>query len=117
MYKSCFIKNAEITAAHFLAEQMLRRQAGRDQIELKGDFWKSKRWANEFRRQAFYADSLLKKFSMNALVNAFNSPRGMTLYTLDAEKVITEIVDDMRLPSRPRPIAKVKTLLAKLKEL
>src|SRR5687768_14677129 len=81
-----------ITAQQLLAEVICARIARRDNVELVEGFWKSPRWSRECRLQLVLAASLLKEFSVAAVLAALKTTRGKRLYSLGLKSVLVPLI-------------------------
>jgi hypothetical protein len=122
-YKSRFAVNLWVRPEQYLAENMVARLATRDKYQLPDRFWaKSDRWGREFKRQAMEAATLLKEFSIQALIAALNTTRGKQMYSFGAKKTLLPLIRDeqrriddrraaaaIRAAAEPKPEAPAET--------
>ncbi len=73
-----------LAGGQWLAEGMCDRQARKNKTQLPERFWKSPRWEREFLMQVRHANSLLKTYSVAAIVRALRTPEGKKVYSLSA---------------------------------
>ena len=73
--------------AQYLAENMCDRKARKQGTTLGFKFWDKSNpvWQREFLLQARHATSLLKLYSVEAIVRALRAPKGKTVYSLAAK--------------------------------
>lgn len=73
-----------VSAAQYLAEVMVERQARKQGKELPIKFWDVKPWKGLFRHQLTLANALLKDFSPAAVSRALRSREGRAAFSLKA---------------------------------
>lgn len=135
--KSCYESKyggGWITAAQWLAEKACEREEGRE--TLGTEFWKLKPWDAVYRREATHANTLLRRFAVQAITNAWESPGGRRVRTLGAPffvamvekedrrlKTQTDSLNKIQLPpatntlETPRPVKRSgKSILEKLRD-
>lgn len=68
----------EVTAAQYLAETMITRQAQRSNTALPFKFWNVGRWQKDFKQQLFKAYALLKLYPEEVVVKAIDKTPWLT---------------------------------------
>lgn len=91
-YKSRFAISLWLTPVQYLAENMVARLATRDKVQLPDYFWKEPAWEKEFIRQSAAAASLLKEYSIEAIIAALRTTRGKQLYSLGAKAQLVPLI-------------------------
>ena len=85
-FKSRFsIEPLYISGAQFIAENMIDRQARKDGKVLPDKFWNSEIYKRNFQLQLRFANSLLKTYSVAAIISALRTPTGKRIYSLSAK--------------------------------
>lgn len=84
LYKSRFGATEDLDAAQYLTENLCDRNARRNGLVLPQRFWETPEWKPLFHRQLQYAHSLLKEYTLEAIITALRTPRGKTVTTLSA---------------------------------
>lgn len=74
-----------VSAAQFLAEYMVARQARFKGVDLPERFWNRDPWKREFLVQLRMAHSLLKLYPPEAVSRVLRSPEGKRAYSLGAK--------------------------------
>ena len=70
-------------AAQYIAEIVCLREAEKQNIGRPAyALWNTEKWKKKFQSQVTKAYQLLKKYSDKAIINALNSPRGSSIYSL-----------------------------------
>lgn len=72
-----------IKPAQFLAEKMCERRAAKEGIKLPQRFWILPRWKREYAVQIIHANSLLKIYSIQAILDAIEKQKNT--YSLGAK--------------------------------
>lgn len=70
--------------AQYLAEEMCRRKARKDGVELPLRFWDGPPWKQFFLMQLRFANELLKRHSVDAILFGLRHPKGKTAFSLRA---------------------------------
>tara|TARA_R110002020_G_scaffold380217_1_gene591409 strand:+ start:24810 stop:25157 length:348 start_codon:yes stop_codon:yes gene_type:complete len=65
--------------------------------------WNTKKWKKEFQSQVTKAYGLLKKYSDKAIINALNSPRGKSIYSLRVKNLEYLIKDAQKRLDKMNP--------------
>jgi hypothetical protein len=123
----------DCTAAQYLAEMMVTRDAHNKKKPLPNKFWNVQPWKGKFTQQIIKANGLLKIYPAHAIISALKSKQGSKIYSLQCpwlDELIDEQVRKMEVveklevkefadntKSKPmKPRAK-KTTIAKLRDL
>lgn len=77
----------ECTAAQYLAELMVTREAAKQKIKLAVGFWNSPLWKKKYKQQIIAANSLLKIYSPQAIINALKRKECSWQYSLRANGI------------------------------
>ncbi len=122
------------TAAQYITEILITRQAQKQRKKLPHKFWNENPWKKKFRQQIFWVNGLLKAYSAEAIVAALNSKEGKYIYStafpkldelIEKEQVkIDRLKQDAKeveitRTEKTKPMKKFgnKTKLSKLREL
>lgn len=123
------------TAAQYITEILITRQAAKKGKKLPHKFWNVQPWKTQFRKQIFWVNGLLKTYSAEAVVAALNSKDGKYIYSTAFPKLdylieleqakIDKLKEDVKTveinraseDSSPRQSFGKKTQLSKLREL
>jgi len=98
-WKSRFAVDTWISSSQYLAENMCDRQARKKKTTLPFKFWDkeiSPTWHREFLMQLRHANSLLKLYSVEAIVAALRSPKGKNVFSLGAKWLDPIIQEEQR---------------------
>ncbi len=74
-----------VTAASFIAELTCERGFKKRGMSLPSNFWSDERFRRDYLMQLRFANSLLKIYSAEAIINALNSTQGKNIYSLGAK--------------------------------
>lgn len=83
-----------ITAPQRLGEMACERIA--EGSPLGPNFWRRKQWSGVFRREVTHANKLLASFAIEAIMRAWNSPRGRIIRSLGAPFLRPLIEEEQR---------------------
>jgi hypothetical protein len=80
-YPSIFGASGLITAAHYMAERIIKRRVDKKGVRIPDRIWQPqfknnlryKYWHNAYFGQVTHANNLLKEFDEECLIDAFNS--------------------------------------------
>ena len=73
----------QCNAAQYIAEMVCLRKAEKENVGKPAyALWNTKKWKKEFQSQVTRAYGLLKNYHEKAIINALNSYRGKTIYSL-----------------------------------
>jgi hypothetical protein len=81
----------KLTAAQKIAEVICEKQATKRAEQLIYRFWNSPKWEKEFKTQLFFANSLLKLYSLQAILAGLKDKRAYGVYSLGAAFILDEI--------------------------
>lgn len=73
--------------AHYLAELACTRKAKSFRRVLVPKFWNETEWKKDYKQQIMAAHSLLKLFSIEAILAALNSKDGSWMYSLNTKSL------------------------------
>jgi len=94
-YPSKYSPGKYVTGAQYVIELICERKAALNGEVLSLRFWRNEEWAKEFSSQTRTVNSLLKKYSVKALVHVLHdNPR---IYSLRAAWIKPKIDDAQRL--------------------
>ncbi len=98
--KACFesrFGGGWLTASQYLAENMCDRMARKDKTSLPAKFWDtSDLWKRHFLQQIRSANSLLKLYSIEAILRGLRHPKGKNVFSLGARWLDPIIKDEQR---------------------
>lgn len=83
-----------VTPAQYLAEMMSERYARKQNKDLPLEFWNNEEWAKFFVEQITAANTLLKCFTMTAILNALQRKENKWVYSLRLKKLNKDIVEE-----------------------
>ena len=123
-----------ISASQWLAENMCSRKARAESGELPPKFWHDSYWEKQLKLQLKHANDLLKKYKVEAIVEALKHPDAKKIYSLGLKSVIVPLIeksqkkidivreptkiDDVDITQKPRkPFSNKKNPLQILREL
>ena len=70
-------------AAQYISEMVCLRETEKERAGKPAyAFWNTERWQKQFKSQVTKAYQLLKKYSDKAIINALNSYKGKSIYSL-----------------------------------
>ena len=73
----------DCNAAEYIAEMVCLRKAESENVGRPAyALWNTEKWKRQFRSQISKAYQLLKKYSDKAIINALNSYKGKSIYSL-----------------------------------
>tara|TARA_R110002110_G_scaffold155947_6_gene350714 strand:- start:248 stop:673 length:426 start_codon:yes stop_codon:yes gene_type:complete len=73
----------ECNAAQYIAEMVCLREAEKERVGRPAyALWNTEKWQKKFKSQVTKAYQLLKKYSEKAIINALNSYKGKSIYSL-----------------------------------
>ena len=73
----------ECNAAQYIAEMVCLREAEKKRVGRPAyALWNTESWKKKFKSQVTQAYKLLKKYSDKAIINALNSYKGKSIYSL-----------------------------------
>jgi len=81
----------KLTAAQKIAEVICEKQALKKAEPLFFRFWNSPKWEKEFKTQLFFANSLLKLYSPQAILTGLKDKRAYSVHSLGASFILDEI--------------------------
>lgn len=116
-FKSRFSSLEElwITPSAYIVEIIIARQAQKENIVLSDKFWKnSNRWKRNFKTQILLANSLLKIYSVEAIINALKTFQGKKIYSLSAPWLDAIIRDEQEKIDKNKE--KIKGVVLNTKE-
>lgn len=90
-YPSKYAPDTWLNIAQYLAEEMCERLAKRHEVTLTTRFWERQPWAETFRVQLYFANSLRKVFSETALLNGIHRSEVKHVYSLGAKHILNTI--------------------------
>lgn len=91
-YISKYSNGKSVSAAQYITEIICEHLAIKEKRDLHYRFWVSPQWAKFYKSQIFTANSLLKKYSSKAILNALNGIKARNIYSLRAPHLIDLIV-------------------------
>ena len=110
--KSCYesrFGGGWITAAQYLAENMVARRARSEKTSLPPKFWEIDKWKKDFLLQIRHANTLLADFCLDAILRTLRNSRCKNVYSLGLKSVIMPVLKDEQ--------ARIKTQMRKLEEM
>ena len=107
-----------ISASQYLAENMCDRMARKERTALPAKFWStSALWKKTFLVQLRFANSLLKLYSVAAIIDGLKHPKGKNVYSLGARFLDPLIKDEQeRLDRQAAELAKVVASIPQVEE-
>ena len=114
-------------SAQYIAEIVCLREAEKENVGRPAyALWNTEKWKKKYQSQVTKAYQLLKKYSDKAIINALNSPRGKSIYSLrvknleylikDAQKSLDKIhlsvmdYNDNTQSKPPKPYGQESTI-------
>jgi len=101
-----------ISQSQYIAELMVKKQADRKGHTLVYKYWNNKGdfWANEYKNQVAEAAKLLKKYSVQAIINATNVVKWA--YSLRTRDLVAEIKNQQKkIDEQLKNIKKEETII------
>ncbi len=83
-YPSKYSPNKWVTGSQYIVELVCERKARKDKKDLPTQFWKLKEWATFYRSQVNTANSLVKKYGVEAVIAALKNKNNYWMYSLRA---------------------------------
>lgn len=123
------------TAAQYLAELMITRQANKKKVNLPFKFWNHDEWKRDYLTQLYRANALMKIYRSDAIVNVLTEKKNAWIYSLfypkleqmfEKEERRLDIINERAAKSenvqpitdsKPAPKHGKKSKLSRLKEL
>jgi len=84
IYKSRFGSSRDLDAGQYLAENMMDRNARANGLRLPDRFWEQDQWKQLYALQRTQAYTLLKSYSLEAIIAALRSPKGKKVMSFSA---------------------------------
>lgn len=84
-------RKSKFDDAKYLTEFVNRRKAKKEKMELSDRYWLDPLWKVEYGKQIIAAQSLLKEFSLEAIIKALNSKEFNWAYSLKCRGLIDVI--------------------------
>ena len=103
-YPSKYSNGKTVSAAQYITEIICEHLAQKNRKDLHYRFWVNKEWQKFYKSQIFSANSLLKKYSEKAIIEALKTAVGQKIYSLRAPHLLA-IIDQQEkiLASQPKP--------------
>lgn len=92
--------NQPITAAQYLAEKVVEREAHKKKVNLSSHWWNQKAWKNKFKSQVTKSYQLLKTYDLKAILRALD--KNPWCYTLRTNAILFEIKKQQRILEKER---------------
>ena len=87
----------ECNAAQYIAEMVCLREAEKKRVGRPAyALWNTELWKKKFKSQVTQAYKLLKKYSEKAIINALNSYKGKSIYSLRVKFLDPVIQNEQR---------------------
>ena len=120
-YKSKYT-DKEVSPAQIITEKICEAVARKNKEILPIRFWELEKYKKIFKRQIITANSLLKVFSVEAILKALSDPQMKWCYSLSApfllpiikkyqnerEIEITKVIEPSNTMDKPRPVISEK---------
>ena len=91
-------------SAQYIAEIVCLREAEKANVGRPAyALWNTEKWKKKYQSQVTKAYQLLKKYSDKAIINALNSPRGKSIYSLRVKNLEYLIKDAQKLLDKINP--------------
>lgn len=107
----------QCTAAQYIAELLLTRQAKKDKKILPHKFWNHPDWKKKYKLMMIRINGLLKLYDEMAVVKALQSQKGKNIYSIGCpwlDELIEE--EEKKLKEEPKVVEKIEEIKQEIKQ-